>query len=91
MHYHGGKYFSELFNPLTSNEYIIKDSFDAVTRTKNILGELFDQGYGFVSFDVVSVFTNVPLQKAINIVLKKVYMEKVLNTTIKKNTYKRHL
>ena len=42
---------------------MIKDSFDAVTRIKNIPQELFDQGYRFASFDVVSFFTNVPLQK----------------------------
>ena len=61
VHYHVGKYLSELFNPLTSNEYTIKDSFDAATRINNIPQELFDQGYRFVSFDVVSLFTNVPL------------------------------
>ena len=36
----------------------------------------------FVSTDVISLFTNVPLQKTINI-LKKVYVEKVINTTRK--------
>ena len=50
---------------------------------------MFDQGYRFVSFDVVSLFTNVPLQKTINIILKKVYVEKVINTTIKKNTMRK--
>ena len=89
MHYQVGKYLSELFTPLTANEYTIKDSFDAVTRIKNIPQELFDEGYRFVSFDVVSLFTNVPLQKTINIILKKVYEEKVINTTIKKNTMRK--
>ena len=94
MYYHVGKYLSELFNPLTCNKYTIKDSFDAVTRLKNIPQELFDQCYRFISFDVVSLFTSVSLQKTINITLKKVYVEKGINTTIKKNTirkYKRHL
>ena len=36
VHYHVGKYLSELSNPLTSNEYTIKYFFDAVTRIKNI-------------------------------------------------------
>ena len=49
MHYHSGKYLSELFNPLTSNEYTFKDSFDDVTRIKKIPQELLDQGYSFVS------------------------------------------
>ena len=45
VHYHVRKYLRELFNPLTSNEYTIKGSFDAVTPILNILQELFDQGY----------------------------------------------
>ena len=36
VHYHVGKYLRDLLNPLTSNEYTIKDSFDAVTRIKNM-------------------------------------------------------
>ena len=94
MYYHVGKYLSELFNPLTCNKYTIKDSFDAVARLKNITQELFDQCYRFISFDVVSLFTSVSLQKTINITLKNVFVEKGINTTIKKNTmrkYKRHL
>ena len=67
----------------------LKYSFDAATQIKNIPQELFDQGYRFVSFDVVSLFTNVPLQKTINIVLKKVYVEKVINTIIQKNTMRK--
>ena len=89
VHYQVGKYLSELFNPLTYNEYTIKDSFDAVTRIKNIPQELFDQGYRFVSFDVVSLFTNEPLQKSINIILKQVYVEKVINTTMRKITMRK--
>ena len=45
--------------------------------------------YRFVPFDVVYLFTNVPLQKTINIILKKFYVEKVINTTIKKNTMRK--
>ena len=63
MHQYVQKYLSELLNPLTSNEYTIKDSFDGATRIKSIPQKLLDQGYRFVSFDVVSLFTNVPLQK----------------------------
>ena len=63
MDNHVGKYLSELLNPLTSNEYTIKDSLDAVTPIKNIPEELFDQGYRFVSLDVVYLFTNMLLRK----------------------------
>ena len=89
VHYHVGKHLSELFNPLSSNEYTIIDSFHDVPQIKNILQELFDQGYRFASFDAVSVFTNAALQKTINIIFKKVYVEKVINTTIRKNTMRK--
>ena len=89
VHYHVGKHLSELFNPLACNEYTIKDSFDVVTRLKNIPQELFDLVYRFLSFDVVSLLTNVPLQKAINILLKSVYVERGINTLIRKNTMRK--
>ena len=53
---------------------------------------MFDQGYRFVSYvsyDVASLFTNVPLQKTINIISKVVYVEKVINTTLKRNTIRK--
>ena len=37
VHYHVGNYLREFFNPLTSIEYPIKESFHAVTQIKNIL------------------------------------------------------
>ena len=52
---------------------------------------MFDQGYRFASFDDVSLFTNVPLQKSIYTIFKKVYVKKVINTTIKKNTIRKLL
>ena len=38
----------------------------------------------FLAIDAISLFTNLPLQKTINIMFKKVYVEKTINTTIKK-------
>ena len=52
VYYYVRQYLSEVFNPLISNEYTIKDSFDAFTRIINISQELFDQGYKCVSLDV---------------------------------------
>ena len=60
---HVGKNLSQLLNPLTSNEYTIKDSFGAVIPIKNFPEELFDQGYRFVSLDFVYLFTNMLLRK----------------------------
>ena len=42
--------------------------------------ECFDQGYQYFSFDVTSSFTKVPLNKTINIIMEKIYREKLVNT-----------
>ena len=33
-----------------------------------------------VSFDVVSLFTNVPLEEAVNIIIKRIYDKNKINT-----------
>ena len=60
-HYNVGKFLSSLLNPLTLNDHSLSDSFDAVTNINNIPKHLFQEGYQFVSSDVESLFTNVPL------------------------------
>ena len=47
---------------------------------------MFEEGYQFVSFDVKSLFTNVPLNKIINIILDRMYRQKLLKTNLKKRT-----
>ena len=54
------KFLSNILNPLKENQYVVKDSFTAVNKIREILKELFDHGYRFVSFDVESLFTSVP-------------------------------
>ncbi len=85
------KYLSALLSPLTQNEFSLKDSFDAVTRIHNIPPHLFAQGYRFVSFDVKSLFTNIPLKKVIKIILKRVYDDKEITTKLKPRTLKKLL
>ena len=79
-YYNGGSYLNELLNPHTQNEFIIRDSFDAANKIKLILPEVFDDRYIFASFDVESLFMNVPLQPAINIILDHVYNNKLIAT-----------
>ena len=85
-----GKFLSSLLQPLKHNDYNLKDSFDAVKRIRSIPPELFDNGYQFVSFDVQSLFTNVPVKKTINIILDRVYNKKLINTNLKKRTMKKY-
>jgi hypothetical protein len=62
-HYGVGKFVPKLLNPLTQNEYSLKDSFEAADKIKEIPQNLYEQGYRLISFDVKSLFTNVPLKK----------------------------
>ena len=67
----------------------MRDSFDAADAIKSIPPELFSQGYNFVSFDVESLFTNVPLHRTISIVLDRIYIKKLIDTSFRKHTLKK--
>ena len=84
-----GKFICNLLSPLTQNAFALKDSFDAANKIKEIPRHLFDEGYKFISFDVVSLFTNVPLLFTTNLILKKVFEEKLITTNLRKRTLKK--
>ena len=84
-----GKFLTRLLNSLTQNVYSIKDSFKAVDRIRSIPTELFDEGYCYFSFDVTSLFTNLPLNKTINIILHRIYKENLVRTNLRKSTLKK--
>ena len=53
---------------------------------------LFDEGFGFRnSFDIESLFTNVPLKRTLNLVLKRVFTDGLIDTTLSKRTLKKLL
>ena len=90
-YYKTGQYLSSLLQPLTINDYTLKDSFDAANKIKSVPSEMFEEGYQFVSFDVESLFTNMPLNKTINIILDRIYRQKLLKTNLKKRAMKKLL
>ena len=90
-HYDVDKFLSNLLYPMTMNNYTVKDSFEAVNRIHLIPEELFNQGYKYVSFDVTSLFTNVPLKRTVDIVLKRIYDEKLIDTKLSKRALKKLL
>ena len=78
------KFPAKLLLPLTKNDSILKDTFDFVNRLKaTTLSSAF-----IVSVDVSSLFTNVPLQDTIDIILKKVYDDNEVATTILRDEMK---
>ena len=54
-----------------------------------IPAELFNEVYNFISLDDTSLFTNVPLKRTVNIILKRIYVDKVIPTTLRKRTMKK--
>ena len=82
------KYLAEVLKPRTKREYSIDSTKDFVTkiRSKNI-----PEGYELVSFDVVSLFTKVPLEDTIELILNKVYVDKLIKTKFKREEMKKLL
>ena len=62
--------------------YMSKYSFDAANKINPILPEFHNSDeYVFVSLDLVSLFTNVPLKKTVDIILKRIYTGKEITPT----------
>ena len=61
---------------------MVKDSFDAANKIKSIPQDILDERYKFASFDVGSLFTNVPLQGSIKLSLDRVYNNKLIPTVV---------
>ena len=76
------KYLSSLLNPLMINDYSAKDLFKVAKLIQAIPPKLFNEGYKFISFDVTSLFTNVPLKRTGNITLKRIHVNKVIATIL---------
>jgi hypothetical protein len=88
-HSNVGKFLANLLAPLTHNEYTVKDSFEAAQRIHEINTHYFDQGYVFVSFDVESLFTNVPLKKTVDLILDRIYNKNLISTSLSKRSLKK--
>ena len=73
-HYLVGKYVAQLIYPLKSNEFTLKDLLEAINRTQDIPSRLLVNGYKYVSLDVESLFTNVPIKTTIDVILKQIYI-----------------
>ena len=82
-HYLLAKVLAKLLKTLTTNEISLDDSFDVAEKINNIPKELLSLGYKYLSFNVESLFTNVPPRKAVNIILERVYNDKLLQTSLK--------
>ena len=83
--YQTSKYLAKLLAPLTKSEYTINSTTEFISFTKDLK---LDKDHDLVSFDVSSLFTNVPLDFTINLILEKVYKKKMIKTKLKKEELK---
>ena len=70
---------------LSTSDVIVNSTKEFVEKIKNLK---IPNGHIMISFDVVSLFTNVPLNKTIDIILRKVYDEKLIKTKIQREDMK---
>ena len=68
----------------------MKDTFDAPEHIKKIPKELIrNEEYTLITLDVVSLFTTVPLWKTVNVILDRVYNQKLIKTNLLKKVLKK--
>ena len=86
--YELSKFLAELLKPLTKSEYSIDSTKNFVDRIKQ---KRLPEDYELVSFDVVSLFTSVPLDYTIGLILDKIYKDKLIKTKLKKREMRKLL
>ena len=69
--YRLAKYLVPILSPLTSNEHVTKDSFTFAANIREQNHEHF-----MTSFDIDSLFTNIPLDETIDIAVNKLFGRK---------------
>jgi hypothetical protein len=72
--YDTAKYFMSILKPLRDEaKYSLKDTFDLCSRLKNANETSELKHCQMASYDVVSLFTNVPISETIDIILDKAF------------------
>ena len=80
FNYNLARFLCDLLSPLFSNDYSRKDTFSFVSQIKNAnLSRKF-----LVSYDLISLFTKIPLQETIDIAINLIFNHNpILNITKK--------
>ena len=69
FNYNLARFFCDLLSPLVPNDYSCKETFSFVSQIKNAnLSKEF-----LVSYDVTSLFINIPLQETIEIAINLIF------------------
>ena len=79
------KWLDDKLKPLSCNDYMIKDTFEFLDEIRSLT---INQGEILVSFDVTSLFTNVPLDETIEILADKAFNHNWFNSAYDLNLKK---
>ena len=82
------KWLEEKLKPLSINEYTVTDAFDFADEIRNVSVNEDDI---LVSYDVTALFTNVPLDETISILVNKAFADDWFNKTYGLNLQKDQL
>ena len=83
--YHVSKCLAPLLSSLSGSEYTVNNSKSFVQKVKL---DKIPSNYKIVSVDVKSLFTNVPLDQTISIILNRIYNVREVNTDITRSKMK---
>ena len=86
-YYKTGKVIAQYLKPLTNNEFVINNTQDFPSMLNTVeLSEDED-----VSYDVESLFTNIPINKTIDFICDEIYIHKKLQPICKRSIFKKLL
>ena len=86
-YYKTGKVIAQCLKPLTKNEFVINNTQDFPSML-NIVELSEDED---VSYDVESLFTNIPINETIDFICDKIYIDKKLQPICKGSIFKKLL
>ena len=87
--YNAAQVISQYLKPLCKNEFTIEDT-QSFSKTIRDLPPLEDEEED-VSYDVESLFTNIPIEETVNYILDQIYVRKVIAPICTKLIFKRLL
>ena len=77
------KFLVPMLEPLTTNEYTIKDSFTFAEELRS-----FDSKLLMASFDIESLFTNIPLQETIDLCVENLFKDRTHVDNLSKDSFR---
>ena len=89
MTYNAAKVISDYLKPLCENKYIINDTLSFADMLKRLPPLPDDEEY--VSYDLVSLFTNIPLDETIDYIIESIYTHEKLPQICSKFVFRRLL